>query len=112
MLIICVIIYIFYSPNAFTDDESDMENAFKRGMPWLDDFGMKDASNSILPGLSLVQWMSMQQNQRFPGAQPASFSPVVSSTALQSSLGSDDRSGIINIEFILIYKYSKMIIKF
>lgn len=80
------------------DDESDMENAFKRGMPWLDDFGMKDASNSILPGLSLVQWMSMQQNQRFPGTQPAPFSPVVSSTTLQSSLGTDDPSKLLNFQ--------------
>ncbi|KAK7274074.1 hypothetical protein RIF29_15145 [Crotalaria pallida] len=34
------------------EDESDIENAFKRAMPWLgEDFGMKDASNSIFPGL-------------------------------------------------------------
>ncbi|KAK4396817.1 Auxin response factor 19 [Sesamum angolense] len=39
----------------FPDDDSDMENMFKRGMPWLaDDFGLKDASSSIFPGLSLV----------------------------------------------------------
>ncbi|KHG01922.1 Auxin response factor 19 [Gossypium arboreum] len=32
------------------DDESDIENAFKRAMPWLgDDFGMKDAPSSIFP---------------------------------------------------------------
>ncbi|PKI76046.1 hypothetical protein CRG98_003596 [Punica granatum] len=36
------------------EDESDIENAFKRAMPWIgDEFGMKDSSNSIFPGLSL-----------------------------------------------------------
>ncbi|GAY37619.1 hypothetical protein CUMW_030420 [Citrus unshiu] len=56
------------------DDESDIENAFKRAMPWLgDDFGMKDATSSIFPGLSLVQWMSMQQNNQFPAAQSGFF---------------------------------------
>ncbi|RVX05451.1 Auxin response factor 19 [Vitis vinifera] len=53
----------------FPDDESDIESAFKRGMPWLgDDFGMKDAPSSIFPGLNLVQWMSMQQNNQFPAS--------------------------------------------
>ncbi|KAJ4827710.1 hypothetical protein Tsubulata_029805 [Turnera subulata] len=56
------------------DDESDIENAFKRAMPWLgDDFGMKDSPSSMFPGLSLVQWMSMQQNNQFPAAQSGFF---------------------------------------
>ncbi|MBA0810475.1 hypothetical protein Gohar_002469, partial [Gossypium harknessii] len=60
------------------DDESDIENAFKRAMPWLgDDFGMKDAPSSIFPGLSLVQWMSMQQNNQFPAAQSGFFPSMV-----------------------------------
>ncbi|MBA0744855.1 hypothetical protein Gogos_007459, partial [Gossypium gossypioides] len=37
------------------DDDSDVENAFKRAMPWLgDDFGMRGTPSSIFPGLSLV----------------------------------------------------------
>nr|KYP36508.1 Auxin response factor 19 [Cajanus cajan] len=63
------------------DDESDIENAFKRAMPWLgDDLGMKDASSSIFPGLSLVQWMSMQQNNQFSAAQPGFIPPSMLSS--------------------------------
>ncbi|KAJ0090849.1 hypothetical protein Patl1_13645 [Pistacia atlantica] len=81
------------------DDESDIENAFKRAMPWLgDDFGMKDAQSSIFPGLSLVQWMSMQQNNQFPAAQSGFFPSMVSSTALHNNLGSDDPSKLLNFQ--------------
>lgn len=77
------------------DDESDIESAFKRAMPWLgDDFGMKDATNSIFPGLSLVQWMSMQQNNQFPAAQSGFFP----STGLHNNLGSDDPSKLLNFQ--------------
>ncbi|KAM7517565.1 hypothetical protein LguiB_016527 [Lonicera macranthoides] len=77
-----------------------MENAFKRNMPWLDELGMKDPSSSILPGLSLVQWMSMQQhhhnnNNRFPTSH---FSPIVSSNPLQNSLTTDDPSKLLNFQ--------------
>ncbi|XP_042485708.1 auxin response factor 19-like [Macadamia integrifolia] len=47
------------------DDESDLENLFKRTMPWLgDDICIKDpqSQDAVMPGLSLVQWMNMQQN--------------------------------------------------
>ncbi|KAK3014169.1 hypothetical protein RJ639_009034 [Escallonia herrerae] len=80
------------------DDESDIENVFKRGMPWLDEFSMKDASSSILPGLSLVQWMSMQQNNRFPGTQSGLFPPMVSSTPLQNGPGTEDPSKLLNFQ--------------
>ncbi|XP_062191110.1 auxin response factor 21-like isoform X2 [Phragmites australis] len=49
-----------------TDDEtSEMENPFKRTMPWLgEEIYKKDLNthNSLVPGLSLVHWMNMQQN--------------------------------------------------
>ncbi|XP_031475214.1 auxin response factor 19-like isoform X1 [Nymphaea colorata] len=51
------------------DDESDMESLLKRTMPWLnEEICIKDSQtqNSIIPGLSLVQWMSMQQNSHLP----------------------------------------------
>ncbi|GLU10179.1 hypothetical protein SLE2022_269990 [Rubroshorea leprosula] len=81
------------------DDESDIENAFKRAMPWLgDDFGMKDAQSSIFPGLSLVQWMSMQQNKQFPTAQSGFFPPMVSSNALHNNLSTDDPSKLLNFQ--------------
>ncbi|KAJ0031453.1 hypothetical protein Pint_13551 [Pistacia integerrima] len=87
------------SRKLFADDESDIENAFKRAMPWLgDDFGMKDAQSSIFPGLSLVQWMSMQQNNQFPAAQSGFFPSMVSSTALHNNLGSDDPSKLLNFQ--------------
>ncbi|KAG5596164.1 hypothetical protein H5410_037396 [Solanum commersonii] len=72
---------------SFPGDESDIENVLKRGMPWInDELGLKDSQNSIFPGLSLVQWMSMQQNNHVPVAQ--SGLPSV----LHSNIGSDDRS--------------------
>ncbi|GLT62849.1 hypothetical protein SLA2020_354520 [Shorea laevis] len=81
------------------DDESDIDNAFKRAMPWLgDDFGMKDAQSSIFPGLSLVQWMSMQQNKQFPTAQSGFFPSMVSSNALHNNLSTDDPSKLLNFQ--------------
>ncbi|KAK8503194.1 hypothetical protein V6N13_025954 [Hibiscus sabdariffa] len=81
------------------DDESDMENAFKRAMPWLgDDFGMKDAPSSIFPGLSLVQWMSMQQNNQFPAAQSGFFPSMVSSNPLHNGLGANDPAKLLNFQ--------------
>ncbi|XWS26561.1 hypothetical protein CRYUN_Cryun26dG0041100 [Craigia yunnanensis] len=81
------------------DDESDVENAFKRAMPWLgDEFGMKDAPSSIFPGLSLVQWMSMQQNNQFPAAQSGFFPSMVSSNPLHNNLSTDDPSKLLNFQ--------------
>ncbi|KAF5743117.1 auxin response factor 19-like isoform X2 [Tripterygium wilfordii] len=81
------------------DDESDIENAFKRAMPWLgDDFGMKDAPSSMFPGLSLVQWMSMQQNNQFPAAQSGFFPSMVASTAMHANMSADDPSKLLNFQ--------------
>ncbi|KAF7836829.1 auxin response factor 19-like isoform X1 [Senna tora] len=82
----------FSKQSGMPDDEFDMENAFKRAMPWLgDDFGVKDASSSIFPGLSLVQWMSMQQNNQ--------FSSMLSSNSLNSSnLSTDDPSKLLSFQ--------------
>ncbi|THU47174.1 hypothetical protein C4D60_Mb09t12750 [Musa balbisiana] len=47
------------------DESSEMENLFKRAMPWLgEEICIKDSQtqSTIMPGLSLVQWMNMQQN--------------------------------------------------
>ncbi|KAE9608182.1 putative transcription factor ARF family [Lupinus albus] len=82
------------------EDESDIENAFKRAMPWLgDDLGMKDASSSLFPGLSLVQWMSMQQNNQFNPAQSGYFPPsMISSNTLHGNLNTDDPSKLLNFQ--------------
>ncbi|XP_050216092.1 auxin response factor 19-like [Mercurialis annua] len=81
------------------DDESDIENAFKRAMPWLgDEFGMKDTQSSIFPGLSLVQWMSMQQNNQYPAGQAGYFPPMLPSTTLPNNLSTDDPSKLLNFQ--------------
>ncbi|KAL6603263.1 hypothetical protein ACP70R_043624 [Stipagrostis hirtigluma subsp. patula] len=57
-------------PRQLDDESSEMENLLKRAMPWLgEEICIKDpqTQNTIMPGLSLVQWMNMnmQQNSSF-----------------------------------------------
>uniref|UniRef100_A0A2N9I0K1 Auxin response factor n=1 Tax=Fagus sylvatica TaxID=28930 RepID=A0A2N9I0K1_FAGSY len=82
-----------------SDDESDIENAFKRAMPWLgDEFGVKDAPSAIFPGLSLMQWMSMQQNNQFSAAQSGLYPSMVSSTGMHNNLNADDPSKLLSFQ--------------
>ncbi|CAN6178940.1 unnamed protein product [Urochloa humidicola] len=76
------------------DDENEVESAFKRAMPWLaDDFALKDVQNALFPGLSLVQWMAMQQNPQMLAAA----SPAVQSQYLNpNALGMQDGIGSVN----------------
>jgi hypothetical protein len=76
------------------DDENEVESAFKRAMPWLaDDFAFKDVQNALFPGLSLVQWMAMQQNpQMLTAAAPSVQSQYLTSNAL----GMQDGIGNVN----------------
>jgi len=76
------------------DDENEVESAFKRAMPWLaDDFALKDVQNALFPGLSLVQWMAMQQNpQMLAAAAPSVQSQYLTSNAL----GMQDGIGNVN----------------
>ncbi|XP_030493604.2 auxin response factor 19 [Cannabis sativa] len=72
------------------DDSSDIDNLFKRTMPWLgDDIGMKD--NQGFPGLSLVQWMNMQQNPASlaNSIQPNYMQHSFSGSVLQNLPGAD-----------------------
>ncbi|XP_058113500.1 auxin response factor 19-like [Magnolia sinica] len=81
------------------DELLDIEKLSKRTMPWPgDEICMKDpmSQGSVLPGLSLVQWMNMQQNPPLSNAaiQPGllrSFSgPLVqnmTATELSRQLG-------------------------
>ncbi|KAK3438635.1 hypothetical protein EUGRSUZ_C03293 [Eucalyptus grandis] len=81
------------------DDESDVENAFKRAMPWLgDEFGIKDTPSSIFPGLSLMQWMSMQQSNPLQATQSGLLPPMLSSTGLHNNLGIDDPSKLLSFQ--------------
>ncbi|XP_062218177.1 auxin response factor 5-like isoform X2 [Phragmites australis] len=53
-------------PRQLDDDSSEMENLFKRSMPWLgEEICIKGAQtqNTTMPGLSLVQWMNMNRQQ-------------------------------------------------
>ncbi|XP_022847289.1 auxin response factor 19-like isoform X3 [Olea europaea var. sylvestris] len=70
------------------DDSSDPNNLVRRTMPWLgEDFGMKDPPT--LPGLSLVQWMNLQQKPSLANSmQPNSLNPL-SSSILQNFSGAD-----------------------
>nr|CAD1826059.1 unnamed protein product [Ananas comosus var. bracteatus] len=79
------------------DDGAEVENAFRRVMPWLaDDFGLKDP-NPIFPGLSLVQWMAMQQNsQLVPSATQTPYLPSVTASALPNPLATDDPTKMLN----------------
>ncbi|KAG4970259.1 hypothetical protein JHK84_036356 [Glycine max] len=90
------------------DDESDMENAFKRAVPWLgDDFGMKDASSSIFPGFSLVQWMSMQQNNQLTAAQSGCFPSMLPFNTLQGNLSTDDPSKLLSFQAPITNQFSQ-----
>ncbi|XP_039071728.1 auxin response factor 19-like [Hibiscus syriacus] len=89
----------FQKQPGMLDDGSDVESAFKRAMPWLgDEFGMKDPPSLIFPGVSLVQWMSMQQNNQFPTAQSGFFPFMASSNPLQNILSIDDPSKLLNFQ--------------
>ncbi|CAN0901305.1 Auxin response factor 5 [Linum grandiflorum] len=65
-------------PGMPDDDSSDLDGILKRSMPWLGDDILKDPGS--LPGLSLVQWMNMQQN--------SSLANTVQQTYMQSLPGS------------------------
>ncbi|XP_042376299.1 auxin response factor 16-like isoform X1 [Zingiber officinale] len=66
---------------AGVSDEFDVENGFQSVMPLLnDDFGLRDSQCAMFPGLSLAQWMSMQQNlQRMTSASQPACLPTVPS---------------------------------
>ncbi|KAJ0091481.1 hypothetical protein Patl1_14065 [Pistacia atlantica] len=73
----------------FADDESaDLDNLFKRTMPWLgDEFSMKDSQ--ALPGFSLVQWMNMQQNPSLANSMQSNYMHSLPGSVLQNLAGAD-----------------------
>ncbi|XP_073298128.1 auxin response factor 19-like isoform X2 [Primulina huaijiensis] len=75
-------------PGMPDDDSSDLDNMFRRTIPWLgDEFGMKDPQS--LPGLSLVQWMNMQQNSSLSNSIQPNYINPVSSSVVQNLAGTD-----------------------
>lgn len=70
------------------EDPSDFDNLFKRTMPWLgDDVCMKGPQ--ALPGLSLVQWMNMQQNPVLSSSLQPNYMQSLSGSVLQNLPGAD-----------------------
>ncbi|KAG9135669.1 hypothetical protein Leryth_002400 [Lithospermum erythrorhizon] len=70
-------------PGMPDDDPSDLDNLFKRTMPWLgEDFGMKE--NTALPGLSLAQWMNMQQNPSMSNSMQPNYLHSLPGSVLQN----------------------------
>ncbi|KAB1212046.1 Auxin response factor 5 [Morella rubra] len=75
-------------PGMPDDESSELDNLFRRTMPWLgDDICMKDPQ--ALPGLSLVQWMNMQQNPSLANSIQPNYTHSMSGSILQSLAGSD-----------------------
>lgn len=75
-------------PGMPDDETSDLDNIFKRTMPWLgDDICMKDPQ--ALPGLSLVQWMNMQQNPSLANSIQPNYLTSLSGSVLQNLAGAD-----------------------
>ncbi|KAL1356473.1 hypothetical protein HN51_008483 [Arachis hypogaea] len=75
-------------PGMPDDDPSDFDNLFKRTMPWLgDDMCMKDPQG--LPGMSLVQWMNMQQNPSLANSMQPNYVPSLPGSVLQNLPGAD-----------------------
>ncbi|XWS52322.1 hypothetical protein CRYUN_Cryun11dG0057800 [Craigia yunnanensis] len=75
-------------PGMPDDEPSDLENLFKRPMPWLgDDICMKDSQAH--PGLSLVQWMNMQQNPVLANSMQPNFMQSLSGSVMQNFAGAD-----------------------
>ncbi|XP_037495214.1 auxin response factor 19 isoform X2 [Jatropha curcas] len=69
-------------------DSADLDNLFKKTMPWLgDDMYMKDPHS--LPGLSLVQWMNMQQNPSLANSLQPNYMQSLSGSVLQNLPGAD-----------------------
>ncbi|OEL33555.1 Auxin response factor 19 [Dichanthelium oligosanthes] len=84
-------------PRQIDDESSEMENLLKRAMPWLgEEICIKDpqTQNTIMPGLSLVQWMNMnmQQNSSFANtAMQSEYLRSLSNPNMQN-LGAADLS--------------------
>ncbi|AQK66880.1 Auxin response factor 7 [Zea mays] len=84
------------------DESSEMENLLKRAMPWLgEEICIKDpqTQNTIMPGLSLVQWMNMnmQQNSFANSAMQSEYLRSLSNPNMQN-LGVADLSRQLNLQ--------------
>lgn len=97
-------------PGMPDDESSEMENLFKRAMPWLgEEICIKDAQsqNTIMPGLSLVQWMNMQQNPALtnPTMQPDYMRPITG--PIIQNLGTADISRQLGLQAQMLQAQSQ-----
>ncbi|KAE8705673.1 Auxin response factor 19 [Hibiscus syriacus] len=70
-------------PGMPDDEYSDLDNMFKRTTAWLgNDISMKD-SHSV-PGLSLIQWMNMQQNHVLSNPMQPNFMQSLAGSSMQN----------------------------
>ncbi|MBA0697253.1 hypothetical protein Goari_020799 [Gossypium aridum] len=75
-------------PGMPADEYSDLDNLFKRPMPWLgDDICLKDSDAH--PRLSLVQWMNMQQNPLLANSMQPNFMQSLAGSTMQNFDGAD-----------------------
>lgn len=75
-------------PGMPDDESSDLDNLFRRTMPWIgDDICMRDPQ--ALPGLSLVQWMNMQQSPSLANTIQPNYTHSMSGSVLQNLSGTD-----------------------
>ncbi|XP_042055407.1 auxin response factor 19-like [Salvia splendens] len=75
-------------PGMPDDEAPDLDSIFRRTMPWLgDDFGMKEPQ--ALPGLSLAQWMNMQQSPSLANSMQPNYMNQLSGSVLQNLTGAD-----------------------
>lgn len=75
-------------PGMPDDESSDLDNMFRWTMPWLgDEFGMQDPQ--AMPGLSLVQWMNMQQNSSLANPTQPNYANQLPGSVLQNLTGTD-----------------------
>ncbi|CAA0821484.1 Auxin response factor 7 [Striga hermonthica] len=75
-------------PGMPDNDLTDLDSIFKRTMPWIgDDYGFKDPR--ALPGLSLAQWMNMQQNTSLTNPMQPNYMSSLPSSVLQNLAGTD-----------------------
>ncbi|KAL1568142.1 auxin response factor 19-like isoform X1 [Salvia divinorum] len=75
-------------PGMPDNDSADFDSLFRRSMPWPgDEFGLKDSQ--ALPGLSLVQWMNMQQNSSMTNPTQSNYINNLPGSVLPNFGGSD-----------------------
>ncbi|KAK2439281.1 hypothetical protein P8452_34794 [Trifolium repens] len=75
-------------PGIPDDELFNVSNLFKSTMPWLgDDMSMKDPQ--AFPGMSLAQWMNIQQNPTLASSLQQNHVPSMSGSVLHNLPGAD-----------------------